>query len=97
MPAYVITDIHIHDPEGYKDYVELMPPTLELYGGRFLARGGASELLEGELQPNRIVVLEFPNTAQAKKWLASPEYAPAKAIRHRCSTARMIVTEGLIA
>lgn len=94
MPAYVIVDIKVNDPEGYKEYVKAAPPTLALFGGRYIARGGTNETLEGEWHANRLVILEFPSVEQAKAWLNSPEYAPARALRHKYADTNMVVVEG---
>ncbi|MFN3742011.1 MAG: DUF1330 domain-containing protein [Anaerolineales bacterium] len=95
MPAYVVVDIEITDAEGYKEYVKIAPATVARYGGRYLARGGHPEVLEGVWQPKRLVILEFPNMEQAKAWLNSPEYAPARALRHRYARSNMVVIEGV--
>lgn len=95
MPAYVIVDIEVTDPEGYKEYVKIAPATVAQYGGCYLARGGHTEVLEGDWQPKRLVILEFPSVDQAKAWLNSPEYAPARALRHRYAHSNMVVIEGM--
>lgn len=94
MAAYILVDVSIHNPEDYEAYKKLTPPTLEKYGGKFLVRGGPTEILEGNWKPGRMVVLEFPTTELAKKWWASPEYTPAKEIRQRAATTNMILIEG---
>ncbi len=95
MAAYVIVDIEVHDPVEYEEYKKLAAPTVAACGGRYVVRGGAVEVLEGSWQPNRLVVLEFENTAQAKAWWVSQEYSAAKEIRHRTARTNMIVTENL--
>ena len=95
MTAYVIVDIDVKDSEEYKEYVKAAPATLAIYGGRYIARGGANETLEGEWHANRLVILEFPFTEQAKAWLNSPEYAPARALRHKYAQTNMVVVEGV--
>lgn len=95
MSAYVVVDIEVTDPERYKEYVKLAPQTVELYGGKYIARGGQNETLEGEWQAKRLVILEFPSVEQAKKWLDSPEYAPARKLRHQYARTNMVVVEGL--
>jgi uncharacterized protein (DUF1330 family) len=94
MPAYIIVDVDIHNPEEYEDYKKLTPGSLALYDGKFIVRGGATETLEGDWKPGRIVVLEFPNSERAKAWWSSEEYAPAKALRQRTAHTRMIMVEG---
>ncbi len=95
MSAYIILDIKVTDPAGYEEYKKLGPPTVSLYDGRYIARGGKSEALEGSWEPERIVLLEFPSVEKAKAWLDSPEYAPARALRHKYATSKTIVVEGL--
>ena len=95
MAAYVIVDIDVKDKETYAGYMQLSPASIAAHGGRFLARGGRTERLEGEWVPKRLVILAFENVARAKQWLDSPEYAPAKAIRHRTARSNMVVIEGV--
>jgi uncharacterized protein (DUF1330 family) len=95
MPAYVVVDIEIHDPERYDRYKRLAPPSIAIYGGRYLTRGGETTVLEGDWTPKRFVIVEFPTLERARAWWSSPEYAEAKALRQACATTRMVVTEGL--
>lgn len=95
MSAYVIVDIDVTDPEGYKEYAKLAPAAVTLYGGRYLARGGPNETLEGDWHAKRLVILEFENMEQAKAWLNSREYAPARQLRHQYARSNMIVVEGV--
>jgi uncharacterized protein (DUF1330 family) len=94
MPAYVIADIEITDPAGYEEYRRRVPAIVAQYGGRYLVRGGASETLEGDWHPRRLVVLEFPSMAQARAWYDSEEYREPCAIRQRCSQGHAILVEG---
>jgi uncharacterized protein (DUF1330 family) len=73
----------------------IVAPTVEAYGGRYIVRGGETAALEGEWQPGRVVVLEFPDSDRAKEWWNSPEYAPAKEIRQAIATTDMIVVDGV--
>jgi len=95
MSAYVIVDIEVTDPVGYEDYKKLAAPTVIQYGGKYVARGGQNEVLEGDWQPHRLVILEFESMDRAKAWLNSPEYAPARALRHKYARTNMIAVEGL--
>ncbi|HWJ91906.1 MAG TPA: DUF1330 domain-containing protein [Flavisolibacter sp.] len=95
MPAFVIVDVEIHDPKAYDEYKLLTPASITAYGGRFVVRGGYSESLEGDWNPQRVVVLEFPTVDRAKEWWASEDYAPAKKIRQANATTRMLVVEGV--
>lgn len=95
MSAYVIVDIEVIDPVGYEEYKKLAGGTPALYGGKYLARGGPNETLEGDWKANRLVILEFESVEKAKAWLNSPEYAPARTLRHKYARSRMVVVEGV--
>jgi uncharacterized protein (DUF1330 family) len=95
MPAYVIVDVEINDPDRYREYVQMVPESIEAYGGRFIVRGGQAENLEGDWEPKRVVVIEFESLERAKEWWASDQYAAPKALRQSASTARMIVAKGV--
>ena len=95
MPAYIVVDIDIHDRERYERYKHMAPPSITLYGGRYLTRGGETGVLEGDWVPKRFVVLAFPTIERARAWWSSPEYAEAKALRQACATTRMVVADGL--
>ena len=94
MTAYVIAEVEVTDPAAYEDYRKLVPPTIARYGGKFLVRGGATETKEGGWQPKRLVVLEFPSLEDARKWYASPEYAPALALRLKAARSKLLLVEG---
>jgi uncharacterized protein (DUF1330 family) len=94
MPGYIIVDVQVTDPEAYERYKAAVPATLAAYGGKFVVRGGRAENLEGDWQPNRIVVLEFDSVARAKAWWDSQEYAAPKRLRQSASVTRMILVEG---
>ncbi len=95
MPAYVVVDIEVTDPTRYEEYKRVAPPAIAAYGGRYLARGGRVEVLEGSWAPQRLVILEFPTAAQAKAWWESQEYAPPKAMRQACARTEMLIVEGV--
>lgn len=95
MVAYVVVTIDIHDMEKYRKYIELAPASIGAYGGKYLTRGGAVEVLEGEWPQRRFVILEFPSMERARQWHASPEYAPALALRRSCATSLLLLAEAL--
>ena len=95
MSAYIILDIDVTDPDGYKEYVKLAPASVAKYGGRYLARGGPNETLEGDWHAKRLVILEFESTIKAKAWLNSAEYAPARKMRHQYAQSNTILVEGI--
>jgi uncharacterized protein (DUF1330 family) len=95
MPAYVIADVDITDAQRYADYTAQVPSALESNGGRFLVRGGATEMIEGDWLPGRLVIIEFPSMDAAQRWYDSPEYQAILGIRHEAATARIILTDGV--
>tara|TARA_Y100001970_G_C14199017_1_gene839963 strand:+ start:546 stop:833 length:288 start_codon:yes stop_codon:yes gene_type:complete len=95
MTAYVIFGIKINNPDGYEDYKKLAPATISKYGGKYIVRGGEKEILEGDYAPERVVMLEFENIDNAKKWINSPEYEVAKKLRHKYASSNVIVVQGL--
>jgi uncharacterized protein (DUF1330 family) len=94
MPAYFIAELETTNAAGMEPYRAAVPATIAQYGGRYLARGGATQLLEGGPEPKRIVILEFADTAAAKRWYDSPEYQKILPIRLANSTGRVFIVEG---
>jgi uncharacterized protein (DUF1330 family) len=94
MPAYVIAEVEVTDPAAYEPYRPLAAASIARLGGRFIARGGAAELLEGSGTPQRVVVIEFPDMATARRWYRSEEYQAALKIRQAASRGRLILVEG---
>ncbi|HKA45352.1 MAG TPA: DUF1330 domain-containing protein [Burkholderiales bacterium] len=95
MSAFLVVEVEVLDKERYEDYRRMVPASLQAYGGKFLVRGGAVETLEGKWEPKRLVILEFPSTAQAKAWWGSNEYSAAKALRQATARTQMILVEGV--
>jgi uncharacterized protein (DUF1330 family) len=95
MPAYLISQIEVHDPTGYEEYRKLVGPSLAKYGGKFVVRGGKIEVLEGTWTPKRVVICEFESADRAREWYHSPEYKPAMDIRQKTASAQIIVVDGL--
>lgn len=94
MRAYVAVEVTIHDPDTYKRYMELAPPAIAKYQGKYLVRGATTTTLEGTWDPKRFVILEFPDGDLARAWWNSPEYAPAKKMRQSSATTQMLLVEG---
>lgn len=95
MAAYMIAEITVTDPTTYEEYRKLVGATLEQYGGKFLVRGGATTLLEGEGQPGRMVIVEFESMERLKAWYDSEEYRYPKELRQKASTGRLMMLEGV--
>ena len=95
MTAYVIADVEVTDEALFEKYRELVPATIEAYGGRYIVRGGASEVVEGNNTPHRTVIIEFPSFEQAQAWHASDEYAGPKKMRIDSTNSNVMIVEGL--
>ncbi|HEY5693201.1 MAG TPA: DUF1330 domain-containing protein [Gaiellaceae bacterium] len=95
MPAYVIVETEIHDPEQYDLYKAASPDAVQAGGGRFVVRGGELAVLEGNWDPSRLVVLEFPDLEAAKRWYDSPEYQEAKRLREGAASLKMLAVQGV--
>ena len=95
MAAYMIAHIQITDPERFERYREAVPPIIERYGGRYLIRGGAAETLEGDWTVPRLVVLEFADHDEAKRFYHSPAYQEILPIRLGASTGTAAIVDGV--
>ena len=95
MPAYIIANVQVTDPVVYEEYRSRVPAVIAAYGGRYLVRGGQVEQLEGDADPQRVVVLEFPSMAQLRAFYDSPEYRALIALRRRSSRASLIAIAGV--
>jgi uncharacterized protein (DUF1330 family) len=95
MPAYVIVETDISDPEQYEQYKAASPGAVATGGGRFVARGGELAVLEGDWSPTRLVVLEFDDLEAAKQWYESETYQAAKKLREGAATLRMVAVQGV--
>lgn len=95
MPAYVIFDVDIRDMTAYQQFMQGVKPAVEAAGGRYLARGGAHKVYEGDWQPRRIVLFEFPSVAAFEAFYEGPVYQGLKPLRDACSTARLVSVQGL--
>jgi uncharacterized protein (DUF1330 family) len=94
MAAYFVVEINVTDPEMYAQYRKLVQPTIDRYEGRFLVRGGATQTIEGDWQPQRFVIIEFADEEHFKRWYYSPEYTEARNIRFKASTSRAVLAHG---
>jgi uncharacterized protein (DUF1330 family) len=95
MSAYAILDVDIWDMARYQEFMQAVKPALEAAGGRYLVRGGRHKVYEGDWQPQRLVVLEFPSIEAFEAFYHGPVYLRLKAMRDQCSSARLIAVEGV--
>jgi uncharacterized protein (DUF1330 family) len=95
MPAYFVVELEVTNMEAMAPYREAVGATLAQYGGRFLVRGGATELIEGDPEPKRMVILEFADAAAIRRWYNSPEYQKILPNRLANSKARAFIVEGV--
>ena len=94
MTANLHGNIQIHDMDQYKEYTAQVPAVIAKYGGRYLVRGGAVEVVEGDVSVNRQVILEFPDMTALKAFYFSEEYAPLKDVRLQAATGSILLIEG---
>lgn len=95
MPAYVVTDLEVFDIEHYLAYQQALKPLLEAVGARYLARGGECRVYEGDYQPRRLMILEFPSLEAVDDFYSSDAYRQLERQRSACSSARIIAVDGL--
>jgi uncharacterized protein (DUF1330 family) len=95
MPAYVIVETKIHDPEQYEQYKAASPAAVAAGGGRFVVRGGEHVVLEGDWNPTRLVMLEFPDLQAAKDWYESEIYQEAIELRRHAANLNMVAVQGV--
>ena len=94
MAAYVLAQIRVTDPANYPKYMALAAPAVAKYGGKYLTRGGKTEVLEGAAPPLRLVILEFPSMDAAHTFYNSPEYREAREARKHTAEFVLTVLEG---
>jgi len=95
VPAYVIIETDVHDAEQYERYKAASPESVRSGGGRFVARGGELAVLEGDWDPSRVVILEFPDLEAAQRWYDSPGYVEVRKLREGAANLRMVAVQGL--
>jgi uncharacterized protein (DUF1330 family) len=93
--GYVIVQVDVSNPTQYGEYMKLSPGIIEKFGGRFIARGGRSETLEGTPAKGRVVIVEFPSYERAQEFYKSAEYQAAKQVRAGAATAQFVLVEGM--
>ena len=95
MPAYLIAEHKITDAAKFEDYRRKVAPMIAQFGGRYLTKGGSHKILEqGYWQPDRVVVIEFPDMAALNAWYNAPEYQPLIKLRQEAAIDMLITLEG---
>ncbi len=96
MPsAYILANVRVTDPQQYEQYKKLSTLAMQAHGAEVCVRGGAVQVLEGDWQPDRVVLLKFPSMEQARAFYASPEYRAAIHARQGAAVMRMVAIEGV--
>jgi uncharacterized protein (DUF1330 family) len=95
VPAYLVGIVTIEDAEGFAEYASQVPEVIKRYGGRYIARGGTVEVLEGSWAPTRVTLVEFESLEQARRWYESEEYQAIAGIRQRSANADLVLVDGL--
>jgi uncharacterized protein (DUF1330 family) len=95
MPAYLIADIEVVDATAFEEYRKQIPAVIAAHGGRYLARGGATEVLEGGWAPRRAVIVEFQSMAALKAFYDAPDYRSLRELRQRTTKSNLVAVEGV--
>ena len=95
MATYVISDVDVHDPHGFQEYLDRVPGVIAAHGVEYVVRGGPVRILEGDWQPARMVVLRFEDYAHVMRWYESREYQAVMSLRRDSATVRAVVVEGV--
>ena len=95
MAAYVIADVEVTDQAKFNEYRSQVNSTLGKYGGKYIVRGGATEKVEGNWEPGRMVVIQFESMDQAKRWYKSEEYSGPMQLRHQSANTNILLVEGV--
>lgn len=95
MKGYLVLDIEIYDFEMFQNYAQQVKHMVDDSSGRYIVRGGNVEVIDGNWEPQRIVIVEFPSVAEAKKIFNGKKYAPLRAMADACSKVNAIVVEGM--
>jgi uncharacterized protein (DUF1330 family) len=95
MTAYLLADIEVTDPQAYEGYKKGVTASIAAFGGRYIARGGKTEVLEGRWTPKRLVIVEFSSIEKLREWYDSAEYRPFRDLRQKCAQSNLVMTDGL--
>ncbi len=95
MTAYMLVDLDVQDPKGFEEYRTGVGTLIAKHGGEYIVRGGAFEVIEGDWQPNRLVMFRFPDRQAIRNLFDDPEYADLKALRHRVANSTIVAVDGI--
>jgi uncharacterized protein (DUF1330 family) len=95
MTAYLIAVETIHDEVMFAEYRKQVVPTVEAFGGRFIARGGTLTVLEGQWQHPRTVIIEFPTRESAEAWYKSADYQKIIGLRLKSTSGNLVILDGM--
>ncbi|WP_044044219.1 DUF1330 domain-containing protein [Caballeronia insecticola] len=95
MAAYVLVDVEITNQEAYEKYREVAYPVINAFGGKYLVRGGATEVIEGDWSFDRLIIVEFESVERARQWYYSPEYRPAIDVIEKYARRKLAIVEGV--
>jgi len=95
MAVYMIVDVDVKDLSAYEQYKAEVPALTRKHGGEYLVRGGNFQILEGDWQPRRLVLLRFPDKKSVEAFYSDPEYQPLKELRQRVAKTDIVIVEGL--
>ncbi len=95
MSAYIVSYVTVRDVAALDAYRTAAAGSIEAYGGRYLARGGDIEVLEGDWTPRTVILVEFPSADRAREWYASPEYQAALAYRDVALSRNLVLLDGV--
>ena len=93
--AYIIANVDVQNPQQYEEYKRLSTIAMKAHGAEVCIRGGAVDVLEGDWNPGRLVLLKFPSVEQARKFYDSTEYGAARKAREGIAVMRMVLVEGV--
>jgi uncharacterized protein (DUF1330 family) len=94
MSAHLLVEVETTNPDLMAEYRQHTPGLIARFGGRFTVRGGATESVEGDWRPPRIVFIEFPDMATLKRFYGSAEYQPVLQMRLAAGRSRAVAFEG---
>ena len=93
--GYALIDVEVTDQAAFAEFRERAPSVVEAHGGKFLVRGGATEVVQGDWTPHRVIVIEFDSVERAKSWWNSPAHTELRAMADRCSRTTTTIVEGV--